>query len=275
MKKILFVGLTLIGFSFAKAQEDSDKKFRFGLKGTPSINWLKIDDEKTFEKGGSVAKFGYGLIMEFKITDVAWFSTGLQVDYDGGKIKKNDSIGYFYNENDGFLENDFDYLADSSTINKYTSYMLNSRKYGSMYLTIPLQLRLKTKEIGYMTYFGNFGLLTSIHIKTRVTDESTSWNSAGVAQNVTLEKLDNSKDMNLLRMSLALGGGVEMNLSGSTSLLLGLSFNQGFMNTVKKNSKFLIDGEKTSALPATDTKPAVQEQKFLSQSITFTIGILF
>ncbi|HLP10585.1 MAG TPA: outer membrane beta-barrel protein [Flavobacteriales bacterium] len=272
MKKTLLFGLALLGFTMAKSQ-DADKNFRFGLKATPSINWFKIDDEKTFEKGGANLKFGYGLITEFKITDVAWFTTGLQVDYDGGKIEKNDSIYYLYNEDDGFLENDFDYIADTATTKKYTTYMLNKRKYNSMYVTIPLQLRLKTKEIGYLTYYGHFGLNTSIHIRTKVTDESTSWSSTGAKQDVTLEKLDNSKDMNILRTSLALGGGVEMNLSGSTSLMFGLSFNQGFMNAVKKDSKFLIDGEKTNA--STETKPTAQQQKFLSQSMTLTIGILF
>lgn len=274
MKKYFFVALAVFATIASKAQSDgSDKSFRFGLKLTPSFNWFKIDDEKTFAKGGASMKFGYGLITEFKLTDVAWFSTGLQVDYDGGKFKQNDSIYYYYNENDGFLENDFDFVSDTSIYNKYALYKLNERKYNSMYLTIPLQLRLKTKEIGYLTYFGHFGLLTSIHIKTRVNDDATTWSATGVQQEITLEKLDNSKDMNFLRASLSLGGGCEFNLSGSTSMLFGLSFNQGFLNSVKKESKFLMDGEKTNA--STGTKPVAQEQKFLSQSFMITVGILF
>jgi len=269
-KKILLVGLALVGFTVAKAQDDADKKFRFGLKITPSINWLKIDDEKSFEKGGAVAKFGYGLITEFKITSVASFVTGFQVDYDGGKITMSDTVGYFYNEDKGFLESEEVNYATPSTYAGYTAFLLKERKYNSMYLTIPLQIKLRTKEIGYLTYFGNIGLLNSVHIKTKSTDNVTSYDATGNEVKSEVDKLDISKDMNFFKAGLAIGGGVEMNLSGSTSLMFGLQFTQGFMNVVKGDSKFLIDGEKT-----TTTTPAKQEQKFLGQNIALTIGILF
>lgn len=278
-KKTLLIGLALLGFTVAKSQEDSGKKFRFGLKVTPSINWLKIDDEKTYAKGGSVMKLGYGLITEFKITEVASFVTGFQVDYDGGRIETTDTIGYFYNEDKGFLENESfgnDTASYFSNINGYTSYMLQKRKYNSMYLTIPLQIKLRTKEIGYLTYFGNIGLLASVHIKTKATDNVTSYDAAGNLVKSEVEKLDISKDMNILKAGLAIGAGVEMNLSGSTSLMFGLQFTQGFMNIVKKDSKFNVDGEMSVI---SITPPLIgmvaQAQKFLGQNIALTIGILF
>ena len=277
MKKIVLVGLALIGFTLAKAQDDTDKKFRFGLKVTPSINWLKIDDEKSYAKGGSVAKFGYGLIMEFKITDVAAFTTGFQVDYDGGKVKCTDTMGYYYNEDKGFLANEdigTDAASYLTSTTGYTGYTLLDRKYNSMYLTVPLQIKLRTKEIGYMTYFGNIGLLTSIHIKTKATDNVYSYDASFNKVTSEIEKLDISKDMNFLKAGLAIGGGVEMNLSGSTSFLIGVQFTQGFMNTVKKDSKFNIDGEKID-FTVNPYVIAQQAQKFLGQNFSLTLGILF
>ncbi len=272
-KKAILLCAAFIAITAAKSQDASSKNFRFGLKAIPSFNWYKIDDEKTFTKGGASMKFGYGLITEFKLTDVAWFSSGLQVDYDGGKWTQADSIGYYYNENDGFLENNFDYVTDSATLKKYDVNLLQSRKYNSMYLTIPLQLRLKTKEIGTMTYYGNFGFNTSVHIKTRVNDVVDTWNSAGVKSTMAMDKLVNSKDMNFLKLALAIGFGAEMNLSGSTSLIFGLSYNQSFLNAVKSDSKYLIDGEKTRL--SSSTKPTAQTQKFLGRSIAITLGVLF
>jgi hypothetical protein len=59
-------------------------------------------------------------------------------------------------------------------------------------------------------------------------------------------------------------------------MIFGLSFNQGFMNVVKKESKYLIDEEKTvEAIFKGSTKPVAQTQKFLGQNVTLMIGILF
>jgi opacity protein-like surface antigen len=281
MKKILILSLAIFGFVNLNAQEASDKKFRFGLKAVPSLSWLKLDDEKTYEKGGAMARFGYGLMTEFKISDVAWFSTGLQIDYDGGKWKSaNDtSIGYFINGDNELLESE-EYLlngtADSTAIyNKYIPHTIKSRAYRSTYLTIPLALRLKTKEIGYMTYYGGFGFLASIHLKSKGDDEVIN-QVTGTSSN--FEKIDISKDMNIMRLGLTLSGGVEINLSGSTSVLLGLTFNQFFLNNVKGDSKYNVDAEKTAeGLSATTpiTVPVAQEQKFSGRNIGLIIGILF
>jgi hypothetical protein len=277
MKKTLLFGLALLGFTMSKAQ-DADKKFRFGLKATPSINWLKIDDEKTYKKGGAAMKFGYGLITEFKITDVAWFQTGLQIDYDGGKWETNtdSTVGYLINKDNELLENKNIKYNDPSSTTGYTAFELKKRSYRSMYLTIPLALRLKTKEIGYLTYYGGFGFLTSVHIRTKVDDEAKNLVTNTTS---TIQKMDVSKDMNILRLGLTLNGGVEINLSGSTSVLLGLGFNQYFLSNVKKDSKYNIDMDKSkdalATSPSTTMSPTPQVQKFLSRNVTLTVGLLF
>ena len=46
-------------------------------------------------------------------------------------------------------------------------YWLKERKYKVNYVTIPIGLKLKTKEIGYLTYFGEFGGNIGIPYKTR------------------------------------------------------------------------------------------------------------
>lgn len=276
-KKILILAVAVFGFVNLKAQEGSDKKFRFGLKAVPSLSWLKLDDEKTYEKGGAMAKFGYGLMTEFKISDVAWFSTGIQIDYDGGKWKaSNDtSIGYFINGDNELLESEeykYDGTASADVYTKYTPHTIKSRAYRSTYLTIPLALRLKTKEIGYMTYFGGFGFLASIHLKSKADDEVIN-QVTGTSSN--FEKIDISKDMNIMRLGLTLNGGVEINLSGSTSVLLGLTFNQFFLNNVKTDSKYNIDAEKTGDPTYSGNVPVQQIQKFMGRNIGLIIGILF
>lgn len=278
MKKVLIVSLTLFGFTMAKAQDDGDKKFRFGLKLMPSINWLKIDDEKRFEKGGSGVKFGYGLMTEFKLAGAAWFSTGFQIDYDGGKVNyKATSVdgvsfasntGYLYNDSDGFMEVDDIEGSDASTLARYDSYTMTKRQYKSTFLTLPINLRLKTKEIGYITYYGNIGLLASIHLKTKANDEAFK-NGSSSADKFT--DLNVSKDMAFTKFGFNVGGGIEFNVAGTTSFIAGINWVQGFSNYVRGTSKFNIDGPKTF----TSTKVTALEQKFSTQSIALTLGVLF
>src|SRR4051812_47543225 len=66
-------------------QADFDKKFRFGIRATPQPSWLKSDN--TGSKGsGAVFGFGFGMIMEFKLSDIIRFQTGVGGDFEGGWI---------------------------------------------------------------------------------------------------------------------------------------------------------------------------------------------
>lgn len=283
MKKILIIGLTLFGFTMSKAQDDDDKKFRFGLKVMPSINWLKIEDEKRFDKGGAGMKFGYGLITEFKLAGAAWFSTGFQIDYDGGKVDykaaSNGSTnfvsvaGYLYNDTDGFMEVEDIDGADAATRARYKSYLLTNRQYKSTFLTLPINLRLKTKEIGYITYYGNVGLLASIHLKTKAKDETLRYNTTtgDYTDKETIDDLNVSKDMAFTKFGFNIGGGIEFNVAGSTSFIAGINWVQGFSNYVRGDSKYIVDAPKSSS----NAKSTRLEQKFTTQSIALTIGVLF
>lgn len=263
-KKLILLFASIILTKSVSAQ-DSDKKFRFGLKLTPSLNWYKPDNKKKFESAGVAAKTGYGLVTEFKLTNVAFFSTGLQVDYDGGKITFKDTSVYYLNSDEALVE-----LEKVDTSIQKLKYLLKERKYRTSYITIPLQLRLKTKEIGAMTYFGEFGFLTSIRLKARANDNVNQANSGtgnGVnPTNVEITDLNISDDMSPIKLALNIGFGAEMNLSGSTSVFGGLSYTQGFTNVAKTDSKYIATklGGKTPI-----------EQKFFGKYITLTIGVLF
>jgi hypothetical protein len=251
----------------------------------PSINWLKIDDQKRFSKGGANMKFGYGLMTEFRLAGPAWLSTGFQIDYDGGKVAyntaNNNSVqyqsvaGYLYNDNDGFMEVKNIDGADATTLAKYKSYLLTKRQYKSTYLTIPLNLRLKTKEIGYITYYGNIGVLANIHLKTKANDDVYQFNSGngnGYDPNIIKnDNLDVSKDMAFTKFGFNIGGGIEFNLSGSTSIIAGLNFIQGFSNYVRGTSKYNVDIPKSDSNGST----VALDQKFVTQGIALTLGVLF
>ncbi len=280
MKKIITITALALTAQLALAQENELKNFRFGLKVTPSVNWYKPDG-KLISGNGAGVKFGGGMILEFRLAKVASFQTGLQIDMEGGKVKYNNggtaanasTMSYYYNIADDKIQpyNSSDTSAIYILAN--THYQLNERQYKATYITIPIMLKLKTKEIGTMTYFGQFGFNTSFRWKANVTDKVTVLApSTGVGGNETKTKVDMTKDMAFFKASLAFGLGAEMNLSGTTSLVFGLNYNLGFTNAVKNSSDYIE--KKTygaTLIPSYEKMP----QKLKSNAVVLTVGVLF
>lgn len=263
MKKalILLFALTL-GASYSFAQDENNlKNFRFGLCAAPSLNWYKPEDAKKFENAGIKPGFGFGLQMEFRLNKVASLVTGLQINYDRGNLHFLDTAS-FYTLQEEYLSNE-----DSSAL----SYKLNDRFYKTNYVVLPLYLKMKTNEIGMMTYYGEFGLLAAVRLKSKTTDKVTQYSPNAT---VDLTDYDNTKDMNIMRMQLHIGGGFEYNLSGSTSLFCGIAFNYGFTNVLQKESEYLMDNRPNPALPAKGTATPFKQQA-TANNVALTVGILF
>lgn len=286
MKKILTITALALLANVGSAQENEAKNVRFGLKVTPSVNWYKPDG-KLISGNGAGVKFGGGLILEFRLAKVASFQTGLQIDSEGGKVKYNNggettpnssTMSYYYNIADDEIQPYNSSNTSSSYILANTHYQLNERQYKATYITIPIMLKLKTKEIGTMTYFGQFGFNTSFRWKANVTDKVTVIvPSAGVNSNETKTKVDVTKDMAFFKASLAFGFGAEMNLSGTTSLVFGLNYNLGFMNSVKGESDY-IEKKTNGASIATSADDYTQSklpQVIKSNAVVLTVGVLF
>jgi hypothetical protein len=252
----LLVTLT-INTSFALGDDDGDKTFRFGIKVNPMLSWFRPDDKK-IEKDGLKAKFGYGLITEFKLAKVVSFATGIGADYEGGKLAFKDSASYYV------FDGEFISVADTAG-KKVARYLLTSRNYNINYLNIPITLKMKTKDIGGMTYFAVFGGDLGFRLKSKVTDKVTAMSTVPAGFTYDPTDIDNTKDMNILRTALNVGAGFEYNLSGSTSLVVGLNYRRGFLPVVKKNSEYLLERNTSSAF-----KTAVLGDAFL-----LTAGILF
>ncbi len=284
MKKILTIAAMALtaGSIFAQDKIESDlKNFRFGLKITPSVNWYKPDG-KLISPNGPTAKFGGGLITEFRLTKVISFQTGAQIDLDGGNIKYNNggtnnpgsnTVHYYYNNVDDVIANFDPVLANSPA---HTHYQLNERIYRVTYVTIPLTLKMKTKEIGSLIYFGQIGVNNSFRWKATADDKLTVINDATNTLGATdgKSKIDITKDISVYTASLNFGLGGEMNLSGSTSLTFGLNYLLGFMNVVKSTSVNLEKRVNDPINPTVFTEVAMP-QSVKSNAVVLTVGVLF
>lgn len=202
-KAFLFL---VLGASVMRASgqgSSQDSGVRFGLSLSPQISWLSSND-KGLEGNGSYLGFSYGLLMDILIPTNYAFATGLLISYDGGKLTYTDSTRF-----NTFPENT--YPAGTNV------------DYRLQYIEIPLSMKLRTNQIGYLTYFGQFGLQGGIAIRSRADID---------AYDATLdeEKADFGKDVTPGNLGLLLGGGIEYEISGKTALLAGIQFHNGFID---------------------------------------------
>ncbi len=173
--------------TLTKAQDA--KSFRLGLEVCPNMGWISTD-EKTYSNDGSHLGFRFGLLGDFRLGSNAnyFFSTGLFLNNVGAKAK----------------------ITGSDSAHTVSSF---ETKY--QYVELPLTIKLKTNEIGYMTYFGQIGFDAGLR-------------TAAKAKLSGGEYEDASDGANILRIALVVGGGLEYNFSGNTSALLGLKYSNAF-----------------------------------------------
>lgn len=279
MKKILLTasGILFMAQSFMAQDSNFDKKMRFGLRVAPQPTWLSSNDNNTTKNGAGFG-FGFGLVAEFKLSDIIHFSTGIGGDFESGKLSYrqdpagNFTPGYVLN-NDGNLVEAKNGLSPSSylaTGNKY--YLLRQRNLKTTYVTIPLMLKMLTKEISGFRYFGMFGGELGIRVKTKANDDVTL-----VSNNVytTNSNLNVGPDASLIpmRFGLNVGAGTEYRLAGTTSLFLSVNYFRSFTNTMRVESKYVSTGG------SIDSNNNIQfthlKQGIFANAVRINIGVLF
>ena len=260
------------------AQDESLKNWRFGLQVTPSLNWFKPEG-KIIENDGVAAKIGGGLVIEYSMAKIIALQTGLQINVGGGKLKYNNGdnlsavntnfVSYYYNNVD---EEIVPYDTSLSRIT-HTEYLLNKRSFNTTYVTLPLALKMKTKEIGSLTYFGMFGINNNIRFKSKAKDDLNKIDPVnGLSVEETKSDIEITKDVSLFVASLNFGVGAEWNLSGTTALTFGLNYSLGFTSAVKDDSKYL---ERRAVDASGNMTYTPMPQQVNPNAFSLMVGVLF
>ena len=198
MKRFLYI---LIAMCFSGALLAQHQNLRIGVTVSPHFSWLN-PDSKRVNSEGTKPGFQGGLVVENYFSDNYAFTTGLTIGSFGGKLSYSDTISM--ETNDGMVQ---------VLPNDEISYKLQ-------YISIPLGLKMKTNRIGYFTYYAQMGLTAQFNIKAKATS-------------AVLENQSINKEVNLLSMSYYFGGGLEYNIGGNTSVILGVRYDNGFMDCLK------------------------------------------
>ncbi len=220
-----------------------DFGFRFGLKASPNISWYRTET-RSYENRGVKPGYSYGLIIDYDFAQNYAITTGLNVLQTGGKIKYDwihDVNGHVNGNNDQEIDH-----------GEFLTVKQRSIRY--RHIEIPLALKLRTAEIGYITYYGMFGIGLGFRTSARADDRITLLNDQYLHEN----NIDISDETSFLRAGLVLGGGLEYSFGGSTALLFGLTFHNGFSN--------ILDGKN----PAVPYSPSAH-----NLYLELTLGVMF
>lgn len=289
MKKILPIVMAalLITTALVAGEGDDEKKFRFGLKVTPTPAWLRSADKKVVDKNGIKFGFGFGLQTEFRITNTAHFVTGIGGDFLGGKQIYKNGQGYVLSKDNAYTDSEkttftngpVTTYSDNIVGNNDKFYEIKTRSIKTTYITIPVLLKLMTKDISGMKYFGVFGGDIAIQTKFRCTDELTELKfntTTGLYEasgDVTVADMRPTGDLIPFNVGLNVGLGFEYNLSGSTSLFVSFNYCRGFVNQYQPTSEILVDQIKTNMNMG--TKPTKSKQSAMADGVQINIGMLF
>ena len=245
-----------------------DKQWKIALHVDPNVSWMKPDD-KNIEQGDTKLKFGFGVMIDKMFTNNYAFSTGFKVINTGGELI------YFFRENPSDQHPGKALIAE------------RDRTYNLKYLEIPLTLKLRTNEIGYITYWAQIGVGLGFNIKSKGDETLTyklertefSDGSVGVWKEpdplipVSSSEDDDIKDdIGLFRTSLIIAGGIEYNLAGNASILLGITFNNGFNNVLNNQG---IKANTAGSPDVTGNTAQEFKLKSINNQLALNVGILF
>lgn len=126
---------------------------------------------------------------------------------------------------------------DTLKVNARSSYVLK-------YVELPIGIKMKTNEFNRYRYFGQFGLVPGFNLSAKASNDAES----------NIDVKDYTTDIN---MSMLIAVGTEYTISGSTTFLASLEFNNGFVDVLSKKN---------------DNDP---EFKAISNYVALNLGIMF
>lgn len=239
MKKIVAIAAFLSLSLSMMAQDD----IRFGFQLSPSFSWMNTNTSKINPSGTNLG-LKLGMTGEYYFRENYAFTSGIGFYFNNGGTLLHDFGGAYWPNSD--LPSSLDSLPNNVKL-----------KYSIQYLEIPVGLKLRTREFGYLRYFMEPAITIGLKTQARGTIEGT-----GVKSD---EKYNIRKEVNLLNLAWGIGAGVEYGISENTSLVAGLGFQVGFTDVTDDKGQ-VFDPERGTQR---------ERSKGTNNSITIRLGILF
>ncbi len=241
MKKLLTLSF-IAGLLFnTNAQDASEKKFLAGLTLGGALN---INDPQTNTMDSKVGgDFIVGMALDWNFSKNIALSSGIEFDFNRFKTSYNKEILFDYRDKD-ILQ-----FKDYNVDNKDDYFLVNERKHKSIYLSLPIMLKFQTNFMGYMRYYGKFGVRNSFMLTTVTNNKGQGYNQEAKKTDIT--QLDDMKTpgvMSFYKGAIGIAGGAEYNLSGTTVLVAELGYYYGFSEVFRQEGSVFGDDQKDLSL---------------------------
>ena len=197
------------------------QNMRFSFVVNPGISWLHQNDDKT-RGDGPVTGISTGVLADFFFSQRYAFSTGILFNNVGGKLIYPVDISLKTSGNNTLVPAGY------------------SIKYNSRYIGVPVGLKFKTIELGYMTYWLNLGITPEVRV------------GSSMSASELIKRQNANQETRFLNLNYFMKGGLEYSLGGETALIGGLGFNSGIFDLTRRSN-----------------------EKVFPRTISLVIGILF
>jgi hypothetical protein len=223
MKKLLIVITASLFFGGLNAQDAADKKVQAGLVLGAGLNFTQ-PETNLISRASAGSDLVVGMSVDWHFLDNIALSTGIEFEFDRFRHAFNDSVYFDYF--------DREVLTKSATETADGIMLLDERRYRSIYATLPIMIKFQTNYLGYLRYFGKFGIRNSFLLQSRADNFGSSFDPSTLVITTGDELLDMRipGDMSFYRGSIGLSGGAEWNFSGGTCLVGELGYFYGFSN---------------------------------------------
>jgi len=217
MKKLLAIALLIYSTSTLHAQSTitqpppSNGKFTGGIMINPFVAWsnANVDDPTKNNVTSSGAQFGfaYGLLGEYFF---------------------NNNYGISLNPRVSGYNSDFNYFPD---IKNFPNSSVD-RNISLQYVEVPVCLKMRTNEVGYMKYFAQVGIMPGVKLAAKANIDTLS----GSTVVGSVKGLNVTNDVNLFMLAFVIGIGAEYSLGGTTAIVASITWNNGFTNVWGKHA---------------------------------------
>lgn len=222
--------------------------FRFGFQASPMFSWATTSENYILPQGNFLG-FRLGAVGEYYFRENYAIVGGLGFAFNTGGRLNHEYPGTYWAETEKGVG--LDTLSAGVKL-----------KYNLQYVEIPFGLKMRTKEFGYLRYFAEIPILT-----LGFSTESRGSISANNGIPSGTEDLNIKNEINALALSWGIGGGVEYNVSSTTSIVGGLYYNTTFTDVTTDNDKAMIFHDSRGTLE--------NDEKTNIQSITIRLGVIF
>lgn len=212
-RKITQIGLSLTAIVLFLLLPNSTKaqSMQFSLHVDPLLGWFSSDTRETVNMGVRPG-FSVGLSFDRYFAQNYAFSTGLFLVNAAGRLSYSDTI-------------DLEFKNSIMELNANENII-----YKIQYLSVPLGLKLKTNQIGYITLFTNVGLDPKVVIGAKADIPYAN-----------IEDENITEELNMFNLGYHLAAGAEYSFGGSTALIFGLSYENNFFDITKDNEGQPVD----------------------------------